>query len=130
MTPLSPADLTAMREAQAAAMMDACIVERRTSVPDAWGGEMETWLASAPVPCGFDPTSPVLRERRRADGTVAVIEALLRLRLEDAEGLDGRDRVRITARSGQPLVEPWLFGLDGPPEPGRTCAVCRLMRVE
>lgn len=103
MNPFTAADLASLRETQESAMMDTCIVERRTATLDAWGSEVETWNASAPLPCGFSPTSPSQRERRRADGTIAVIDATLRLRIEDGGTLDSRDRVRVTHRFGEPL---------------------------
>lgn len=130
MRPLTAAELSRMRQTQAAAHHDTCVLLRRTAGLDAWGYEAAGETATDPVPCGFDPTSAGKREYRRADGTVAVVQATLRLSIADGEALQATDQVRITHRHGEPLPTPLVFGLDGPPERGATGVVLRLVAVE
>lgn len=130
MKALSREELDKMRQAQREAMGDTCVLECFTPGMDDYGTELETYTAGDPIPCGFNPESGGKREYRRADGTIAVIDASLRLALDEGETLDARDRVRLTHRHGEPLSQPLVFGLDGPPQIGPTGVVLRLVRVE
>lgn len=127
---LTAGELERMRRVQAEAMADECVLLRFAPALDEYGTETAVYAESAPVRCGFNPESGAARERRRADGTIAVIDALLRLAHADGAGLTGRDRVRVTHRCGEPLAPPLDFGLDGPPQMGETCLVLRLVQVE
>lgn len=130
MRPFAPAELTHLRTVQGDAMQDTCIVERFVGDLDEYGAPTETYTPGAPIHGGFDPTSRGKREYRRADGTIAVVDAALRLSIADGTALDSRDRIRITHRHGELLAQPLIFGLDGPPERGATGVVLRLVRVE
>ena len=130
MRALTRVELDRMRCVQEDAMDDLCVVERFTPTLDKYGTETDAYVESGPVRCGFNPESGAARERRRADGTIAVIDASLRLAHADGAGLTGRCRVRLTHRRGEPLPQPLVFGLDGPPQMGATCLVLRLVRVE
>ena len=126
---LSPADLAAMRAAQAETMQDTCTLRIWTPTVDAWGSEIAGWTQRAGVPCGLDVTGGRQKERRRADGTISISQAVLRLSLADGEALTAKDSVVITHRHGEALNPPLTFGIDGPIERGPTAVVVRLVEV-
>lgn len=126
---LTAADLTAMRTVQTAAMQDTCTLRVWTPTIDAWGSEVPGWTQRAGVPCGLDVTGARQKERRRADGTISISQAVLRLALADGETLTAKDSVVITHRHGEALNPPLTFGIDGPVERGPTAIVVRLVEV-
>ena len=125
----SAADLAAMRAVQTETMQDTCTLRVWTPTIDAWGSEIAGWTLRAGVPCGLDVTGSRQKERRRADGTISVSQAVLRLALDDGESLTARDSVVITHRHGEALNPPLTFGIDGPIERGPTAVVVRLVEV-
>jgi len=126
----SPAELTAMRTVQKGAMFDTCTLRIRSTVHDDYGEEVETFAETAGVACGLDVTGGIAaREQRRASGAITTISALLRLGLEDGEGLTEEDRVTVTHRNGELLTPPLAYGIDGYPQRGPTGYVLRLVEV-
>lgn len=129
MMAFSAADLAAMRAVQAGVMMDVCTLRTWTPTVDGWGSEVDGWTLRSGVPCGLDVTGARQKERRRADGTISVSQAVLRLALDDGESLTAKDSVVITHRNGEALNPALTFGIDGPVERGPTGVVVRLVEV-
>lgn len=126
---LTAADLATMRTVQASAMLDTCTLRVWAPTVDAWGSEIAGWTQRTGVPCGLDVTGTRQKERRRADGTISISQATLRLALADGTTLTAKDSVVITHRHGEALNPPLTFGIDGPVERGPTAIVVRLVEV-
>lgn len=118
-----------MRAVQAAAMMDTCTLRTWAPTTDAFGSEVPGWVERTGIPCGLDGTGTRQKERRRADGTISVAQASLRLALADGATLTAKDSVTITHRNGEALNPALTFGIDGPVERGPTGVVVRLVEV-
>lgn len=126
----SPDELNRMRGTQGGAMMDTCTLHVRSFTQDDYGEEVEAWAETAGVACGLDVTGGIAaREQRRASGAITTISALLRLGLEDGEGLTEEDRVTVTHRNGELLTPPLAYGIDGYPQRGPTGYTMRLVEV-
>lgn len=126
----SPAELERMRGTQAGAMMDACTLRVRSVTLDDYGQEVETFTDAPGVACGLDVTGGVAaRERQRSAGDITTISAMLRLSLEDGEGLTEEDAVTVTHRNGEALNPPLAYGIDGYPQRGPTGYTLRLVEV-
>ena len=125
---LTAADLAGMRATQIAAMGDTCTLRVWNPTVDDYGTEIEGWTDTAGVACGLDVT-PGGQERRRQDGTIVVISAILRLSLDDGAGLTEEDRVTVTHRHGELLTPALAYGFDGAPQRGPTGYVVRLVEV-
>jgi len=111
-------------------MFDTCTLRIRSTVHDDYGEEVETFAETAGVACGLDVTGGIAaREQRRASGAITTISALLRLGLEDGEGLTEEDRVTVTHRNGELLTPPLAYGIDGYPQRGPTGYTMRLVEV-
>lgn len=129
MLALTAAELAAMRGVQNGAMLDTCTLRTWAPTTDAFGSEVEGWTLRTGVACGLDVTGGRQKERRRADGTIAVAQASLRLALADGAGLTAKDSVVVTHRNGEALSPTLTFGIDGPVERGPTGVVVRLVAV-
>lgn len=129
MVAFSAAELAAMRDVQHGAMMDTCTLRTWTPTIDAFGSETPGWTVRTGVACGLDVTGTRQKERRRADGVIAVSQASLRLALADGEVLTSKDSIVITHRNGEALNPVLTFGVDGPVERGPTGVVVRLVEV-
>jgi hypothetical protein len=126
----SPDELDAMRTTQAGAMMDTCTLHVRSFSQDDYGEEVPAWTDTTGVACGLDVTGGIAaREQARASGAVTTISAMLRLGLEDGEGLTEEDRVTVTHRNGEELTPPLAYGIDGYPQRGPTGYTLRLVEV-
>lgn len=123
-------ELAGMRSVQAGAMMDACTLRVRSVTHDDYGEEVPAYTDTTGVPCGLDVTGgQAARERRRSNGDITTISALLRLRLDDGDGLNEGDRVTVTHRNGEALNPPLAYGIDGYPQRGPTGYTLRLVEV-
>ncbi len=123
-------ELAAMRNVQAGAMMDTCTLRVRSVTQDDYGEEVETFADTTGVPCGLDVTGgSAARERQRSAGDITAISALLRLRLDDGDGLNEEDRITVTHRNGELLAPPLAYGIDGYPQRGPTGYTLRLAEV-
>jgi hypothetical protein len=130
MNPFSAAELTAMRSVQNVAMMDTCTVRTWTPAVDDYGTEIAGYTDVAGVACGLDVTGTRQKEQRRADGTIAILAAVLRLSIDDGVGLTAKDRVTVTHRHGEALNPVLVYGIDGAVERGPTGIVVRLVEVQ
>jgi len=128
--PFTAAELTAMRTVQVSAMMDTCTLRVWTPTVDDYGTEIEGYTDTIGVACGLDVTGTRQKERRRQDGTIAMIAAVLRLSLDDGEALTAKDRVTVTHRNGEALSPALAYGIDGAVERGPTGVVVRLVEVQ
>lgn len=129
MQAFSTAELTAMRNVQASAMMDTCTLRIWTPTVDDYGTEIAGYVDTAGVACGLDVTGTRQKERRRADGTIAEVAAVLRLSLEDGETLTAEDRITVTHRNGEALAPELAYGIDGDVERGPTGIVVRMVEI-
>ena len=124
------AELDAMRSTQTGAMMDTCTLRVRSTTQDDYGEEVETFAETPGVACGLDVTGGIAaRENRRGTGDTTTISAMLRLPLDDGEGLTEEDRITVTHRNGELLTPPLAYGIDGYPQRGPTGYVLRLVEV-
>jgi len=123
---LTQRELADMRATQAAAMMDTCTLRSWSPTVDDYGTEVEGWTERTDVPCGLD-TSRAGREVRRVDGTVAVIDAALRLTMADGAMLSPEDAITVTRRNGEPVT--LAYGIAGPVQRGPTGVVVQLQAV-
>lgn len=119
-----------MRTVQVSAMMDTCTLRVWTPTVDDYGTEIEGYTDTIGVACGLDVTGTRQKERRRQDGTIAMIAAVLRLSLDDGEALTAKDRVTVTHRNGEALSPALAYGIDGAVERGPTGVVVRLVEVQ
>lgn len=126
----SAAELAGMRGVQAGAMMDTCTLRVLSVTQDDYGEEVEAWTETAGVACGLDVTGGIAaREQARASGAVTTISAMLRLSLDDGDGLTEEDAVTVTHRNGELLTPPLAYRIDGYPQRGPTGYTLRLMEV-
>ena len=126
----APAELAAMRGVQAGAMMDTCTLRVKSVTQDDYGAEVDTYAETPGVACGLDVTGGIAaRENRRGTGDTTTISAMLRLPLDDGEGLTEEDRITVTHRNGELLTPPLAYGIDGYPQRGPTGYTLRLVEV-
>jgi len=126
----SAAELAGMRGVQAGAMMDTCTLRVLSITQDDYGEEVEAWAETSGVACGLDVTGGIAaRERQRASGALTTISAMLRLGLDDGEGLTEEDRITVTHRNGEALTPVLAYGIDGYPQRGPTGYTLRLVEV-
>jgi len=124
------AELAGMRDTQTGAMMDTCTLRVRAFTQDDYGKEVETFTETAGIACGLDVTGGIAaRERQRASGALTTISAMLRLGLDDGEGLTEEDRITVTHRNGEALTPVLAYGIDGYPQRGPTGYTLRLVEV-
>lgn len=127
---LTSGELAAMRAVQGQALMDTCTLRTYAPGRNEFGEETPGWTERAGVPCGLDVDTEVrFSERRRADGTVYVVAAVLRLSLSDGVGLRPQDMVVITHRNGEALNPVLTYGVDGPVRRGPTGCLVALVEV-
>lgn len=114
MQPFSSDELSGLQVAQEAAMMDTCIVTRRsTNSIDPYGMPQATWTDGSPIACGLNASA----NREVMDGAqVVVTDAVLRLPIDTVIGAE--DRVTVTRRFGVALATPLYFELIGEPMRG------------
>jgi hypothetical protein len=128
---LTAADLAGMRATQIAAMGDTCTLHKWAPTVDNYGTEVPGYTDTTGVDCGLDVSGGGTGggERRRLDGTIVVINATLRLSLEDGAGLTEEDRITVTHRHGEALTPALAYGIDGQPQRGPTGYVLQLVEV-
>lgn len=123
----SSGDLTGMRAAQVAHMMDTCNLQACVQTADTFGELVETWpVDGADLVCGLDmrPGS----ERHRTENTILVYDATLRLPITATP--DAKDRVKITKRFDEALGTPLVYDIVGPIQRGPSGVRLLLRRVE
>ena len=130
MNPFTAADLAAMRAVQGSAMMDTCTLHVWAPTVDDYGTEIAGYTDTAGIACGLDVTGTRQKEQRRADGTIAILAAVLRLSIDDGAGLTAKDRITVTHRHGEALNPALAYGIDGAVERGPTGIVVRLVEVQ
>lgn len=129
---LTPDELSGMRGLHFDAMMDTCTLHVSTPTTDEMGTPIDGWSDTPGVPCGLNSASSgAQREQRRGGdlGIIAIVAAVLRLRIADGEGLTPKDVVTITHRNGEPLNPPLRYGIDGPVNRGMTAVTVNLVEV-
>ena len=126
MSSFSAIDLTNMRSAQDAHMMDTCVLQARVQTLNTLREKVETWPAdSAALSCGLDmkPGS----ERDNANMVVLRWDATIRLPI--AQTPDAADRIKVTKRFGEDTTDI-TFEIVGPIQRGPSGIRLRLKRVE
>lgn len=111
---LQTGELTRLRSAQEAAMMDTAVrlVYRETG-KDEYGMAIKGWAEDAELACGYD--AKAIKEVM--DGTQVVLTDA-RLRLPIGTVIDNRDRFKITKRFGEILADPPTYEILGEPRQG------------
>lgn len=123
----SATELTDMRVAQEAHMMDTGNVQPVTVTGDTFGQEIETWPTNSDsIACGLDmrPGS----ERHGVDKTVIEYDATVRVPIETT--VDLRDHFRITKRFDETLDTALVFNIVSPPQLGPSGIRLLLQRIE
>ena len=118
----SDGELAAMQAHQDMHMMDTCTVDLYIDAgADVFGNPNPSWVASAPIQCGFFPQRP-------DEGTQNTNAPLLlaQLRLPIGTAVTSRDRITITHRHGVALAVPEQFMMIGEPKKGPSGLVCVL----
>lgn len=120
-------DLTGMRTAQTAHMMDSCKLQACVQTTNSMGEEVETWPVDGDeISCGLDMRPG--DERHGVDMSVLTYDA--RLRLAITQTPDAKDRVKITKRYGEALGTPLVYDIVGPIQRGPSGIRLLLKRVE
>jgi hypothetical protein len=111
---LQTGELTRLRSAQQAAMMDTVVrlVYREPAVNE-YGMAIGEWADDAELACGYD--GKAIKEVMV--GTQVVLTDA-RLRLPIGTTLDNRDRFRVTNRFGEILANPPTYEILGEPRQG------------
>lgn len=120
-------DLTGMRTAQVAHMMDTCVFQACVETGDTFRELVLSWpVDGAEIACGLDmkPGS----ERHGTETTALRWDATLRLPITAAP--DAKDRVKITKRYGEALAAPLVYDIVGPIQRGPSGIRLLLRRVE
>jgi len=118
-------ELTRMRSAQEASMMDTCVVLTYTvGAADDYGMPTQPWPEGDTLSCGFDPGGA-----REVMGGTQVVERPATLRLPVGTDIDTRDRVQITHRHGEELGTAPVYAFIGDAERGPSGLVFRLRLV-
>lgn len=121
------ADLTGMKAAQVAHMMDTCKLQANVQTKDSHGQLVDTWpVDGSELVCGLDmrPGS----ERHGVDMSVLTYDATLRLPITSAP--DEKDRVKITKRFDEAISPELVFNIVGPIQRGPSGIRLLLKRVE
>lgn len=110
----STADLTNMRAAQDAHMMDTCVIQTCTQTGDTYNQLVETFADGAALVCGLDmrPGS----ERHTIDKTVINYDATVRLPIASAP--TPKDRIKVTKRHGTALEVALVYNIVSPIQKG------------
>lgn len=120
-------ELTGMRAAQVAHMMDTCNLQTCVETGDSFNELVQTWPADgADLVCGLDmrPGS----ERHGDDKTLLTYDATLRLPITATP--DAKDRVKVTKRYGEALGVALIYDIVGPIQRGPSGIRLLLQRVE
>jgi len=122
----STADLTNMRAAQEAHMMDTCCIQTVTQTGDSFNQLVETFTDGDDLPCGLDmrPGS----ERHGIDKTVVNYDATLRLPITATP--DVKDRIKVSKRFGEALGAALIYNIVGPIQRGPSGIRLLLKRIE
>jgi hypothetical protein len=109
MNKFSTAELTAMQEAQEAAMMDSgdLLMRFGTDRVDEYGMPVVEWTEEAVIDCGLD----LRASEEMLNAEAHYYDARLRLPIDT--DVDNVDRVRITKRFGVMLAEELTFEVIG-----------------
>jgi head-tail adaptor len=125
MDAFSAAELAELRDAQVSAMMDTCELLKRTEAgQDEYGMPVEQWVILSVVACGLD-----VRGSREAveGGGRRLFDA--RLRLPIGTNITGMDRLRVTKRHGELMVEQIMYEAVGDARRGSSGLILELRSV-
>lgn len=127
---LTAADLVIMRAAQTQSLMDTCVIQTQSVTVDTYGQPIETFTDGAAIACRFVPSSgQEVREVSRADSTITVMRAIVRL--PRGTTVTPKDRVKITKRYGETLATALVYGVaDVATETHGTCLTAQLVDVD
>jgi hypothetical protein len=126
MTAFTTDELTAMRSAQQAHMMDTYVPQVYSRAFDAFGQEVVTFTDGTASACGLDmrPGS----ERHTPGNTLTEYDATIRVAVGST--LTTKDRVKVTKRFGETLSTPLVFEIVAPLQLGPSGCRFALKRVE
>jgi hypothetical protein len=106
-------------------MLDECVRMAWSSSRNSYGEVVESWPSETTLACGVEMTGG--EEKRRADGTVTVVDAVIRLPIGTA--LDVRDKIRVTKRHGTTLGTALTFEVIGEPMRGVSALVVECRKI-
>lgn len=117
-------ELARMRAAQNSAMQDTCKIGVYSATDDAYNNPAEAYDYSGdPVACGVEHVAP-----DELQGTGQVPDIDVRLRLPVGTAVKPTDRVRITHRYGEDVIDQ-DYAIVGPAKCGPTGLVLELRKV-
>jgi len=125
MDAFSADELSRMRAAQDAAMMDTCeLYDFGGGIVDVYGVPGEAYVLQGSSECGYDPNARI----EVMEGTqVAITDAVLRLPIETE--VTNLSRVKITHRYGEELETKPLYSVIGEPRTGPSGLLLNLRTV-
>jgi head-tail adaptor len=97
--------LVQMRADEALSLHDKCIVQTCTETQDGYGQPVASYADGSEIACGFKATGG--REVTRADGTILITDAAVRLPLSVTVSV--KDRIKVTERHGSDLATALVF---------------------
>lgn len=122
----SAADLTGMRAAQVAHMMDTCVFQANVQTKSADGQNVDTWpVDSGDVVCGLEMKSG--SERHGTEMVLLEYDAMIRLPI--ASNPNVRDRIKVTKRFNEDIAD-LVFDIVGPIQRGPSGIRLLLKRIE
>lgn len=123
---LSTTEMTEMRADQAGHYNDTCkILVWSAGTAESYGATPDVYTAGSAMACGVEMTGG--KEQTRADGTLTVIDAVVRMPL--ATIVTVKDRIQITKRHGVTLATALTFSVVGQPKWGPSALVIDLQSV-
>ena len=131
--PLSTPQITQMRSAYDNAMHDRCTLKVRTNSAATSGQPVGSFATLATgVLCGFETSPFKFRAREIVAGGEGTSEMLVRARLPISyyTSIDQEDRIILTSRAGDTLVEEETYEIQGFLERGPAGLIANLKRVE
>jgi len=115
----------AMARTAEQSMMDLCVRLKYTPQTNSDGREIEpTFPEAEPFKCGYQP-----KGSRDTKTGLVLTDDRLRLPLNAADVFNSRDRIKITHRHGEELVEPIVRALQGDLKVGVSACLVALKGV-
>lgn len=130
MLPFTLGELDQMQATQQAAMMDTCVLLRRSNgASNEYGYPEALWTESAPLSCGLDVGARLIASGGEAMGQTQAPMSDARLRLPIDTDITQIDRVKVTHRFGVVLASPNLYSVIGVRKQGPSGLVLDLRLV-
>ncbi len=130
MLPFTIGELDQMQATQEAAMMDSCVLLKRSDgASDGYGYPGALWTESAPLSCGLDVGARLIASGGEAMGQTQAPLSDARLRLPIGTDITQIDRLKVTHRFGVVLASPVMYSVIGVRKQGPSGLVLDLRLV-